>query len=187
MPALDHFGWIAPFYDRLASPPDAAFWRAVLRLPTSGRLLDIGGGTGRISSVVAEDARQVVIADASWKMARQAVEKPALLALAAEGEGLPFASRTFDRVLMVDALHHVRHQPQCVAEMLRVLAPGGRIVIVEPDLRLRSIKVLAVIEKLLLMRSQMRLPEAICALFSGHPVTLSVRSSGSSVVITADA
>lgn len=187
MPALDHFGWIAPFYDRLASPPDAAFWRALLRLPATGRLLDIGGGTGRISSVVAEDARQVVIADASWKMARQAVEKQALLALTAEGEGLPFASHTFDRVLMVDALHHVRNQQQCVIEMLRVLVPGGRIVIVEPDLRLRSIKVLALVEKLLLMRSRMLLPEAIYALFSGHPVTLAVQSSGGSVVITADA
>jgi len=186
MPILDHFGWIAPFYDRLASPPDRSIWRELLRLPITGRLLDVGGGTGRLSGCLTGDARGVVLADASWKMAREAYAKPGLLPLVTEGEGLPFASASFSRVMMVDALHHVRDQQQCVTEMLRVLVPGGRLVIVEPDLRQGAIKVVAVLEKLLLMRSHILAPQAIRALFAGAAVNVEMRTLGSSVILLVD-
>jgi len=42
---------------------------------------------------------------------------------------------SFDRVLMVDALHHVVNQAETICELYRVLKPGGRLVIEEPDLR----------------------------------------------------
>ena len=47
---IDHFGFLAPFYDRVIPSPDLARLRGRLRLPTAGRLLDAGGGTGRVSS-----------------------------------------------------------------------------------------------------------------------------------------
>jgi ubiquinone/menaquinone biosynthesis C-methylase UbiE len=50
-----------------------------------------------------------------------------LSALSAESENLPFAADSFERVLMVDALHHVIHQAQTVRELYRVLKPGGQI------------------------------------------------------------
>ena len=59
---------------------------------------------------------------------------------------------------MVDALHHVIHQGQTAREMYRVLKPGGRIVIEEPDIRKFGVKLIAVAEKLLLMRSHFLSP-----------------------------
>jgi demethylmenaquinone methyltransferase/2-methoxy-6-polyprenyl-1,4-benzoquinol methylase len=65
---------------------------------------------------------------------------------------------------MVDALHHVVHQGETVRELFRVIKPGGRLVIEEPDLRTFAVKLIAVAEKLALMRSHFLSPPQIAAL-----------------------
>jgi demethylmenaquinone methyltransferase/2-methoxy-6-polyprenyl-1,4-benzoquinol methylase len=67
---------------------------------------------------------------------------------------------------MVDAFHHVGDQRQTVRELARVLAPGGRLVIQEPDIHHWAIKLVALGEKLLLMRSRFYSGEAIQAMFA---------------------
>jgi demethylmenaquinone methyltransferase/2-methoxy-6-polyprenyl-1,4-benzoquinol methylase len=66
---------------------------------------------------------------------------------------------------MVDALHHVCDHAETAAELWRVLAPGGRIVILEPDIRKISVKLVALAEKIVLMRSHFISPPAINDLF----------------------
>jgi demethylmenaquinone methyltransferase/2-methoxy-6-polyprenyl-1,4-benzoquinol methylase len=66
---------------------------------------------------------------------------------------------------MVDALHHVHHQSRSVLELWRVVKPGGLILVEEPDIHTLAVKVVAVAEKLALMRSHFLSPEAIVALF----------------------
>jgi demethylmenaquinone methyltransferase/2-methoxy-6-polyprenyl-1,4-benzoquinol methylase len=68
----------------------------------------------------------------------------------------------------VDALHHVYDQQEVVNEFWRVLAPGGRIVIVEPDIHQLAVKLIAIGEKLLLMRSHFLTARKISALFENH-------------------
>ena len=186
MPLFDHFGWIAPYYDRLASEPDAGFWREALRLPAAGRLLDAGGGTGRISQPLAGDVDEVVLVDAVWKMAVEASRKRKLIPLTAEAEAFPFASESFSRVIMADALHHVRDPLLCAREMLRVLQPGGRLVILEPDIDQLSGKIIAVLEKLLLMRSHFLSSPEILALFESNELNTQVRRVNHQVLITID-
>jgi demethylmenaquinone methyltransferase/2-methoxy-6-polyprenyl-1,4-benzoquinol methylase len=69
---------------------------------------------------------------------------------------------------MVDALHHVSDQGQTVSELWRVLAPGGRLIIIEPDIHKFAIKLIAIGEKLLLMRSHFLPAERISALFANQ-------------------
>ena len=69
---------------------------------------------------------------------------------------------------MVDALHHVCDQRATADELWRTLQPGGRIVIEEPDLRTVVVKLLALAEKMALMRSHFLSPARIAALFD-HP------------------
>jgi len=159
-----HFNLLAPFYDRVIPFARLERMLKVLGLPHTGSLLDAGGGTGRVADALRPHVGSVIVADVSWGMLAQARQKD-LSAASTETEHLPFADGTFDRVLMVDALHHVVHQGETVCELYRVLKLGGRLVIEEPDLRTFAVKLIAVAEKLALMRSHFLAPLQIAALF----------------------
>jgi demethylmenaquinone methyltransferase/2-methoxy-6-polyprenyl-1,4-benzoquinol methylase len=164
MPLLDHFGLLAPYYDHWMSTPALEIWQRVLRLPATTLLLDVGGGTARVSGPLAAQVTATVVVDVSAAMLEQAVRRPGIQAVQAPAEHLPFADGVFGRILMVDALHHVANTRQSVEEMLRVLAPGGRLVIEEPDWRRGRMRLVALAEKLALMRSHPERPEAIVRL-----------------------
>lgn len=150
---MNHFDWMAPFYDRLLGPPDIERWRRLLQLPSCGRVLDAGGGTGRVSSRLHSWSGNLVVSDLSHAMLKQAKNKDHLWPVRARTENLPFADRSFDRVLVVDALHHFQEPQQALQELRRVLKPGGCLVIEEPDIHRFAVKGVALIEKWLLMRS----------------------------------
>ncbi|PKN91775.1 MAG: methyltransferase type 11 [Chloroflexi bacterium HGW-Chloroflexi-6] len=159
-----HFDFIAPFYDRAIPFSRLEKMVEVLALPCEGRLLDAGGGTGRVASVLQPYLTEVVVADVSPGMLNQARAK-GLDALNAQTERLPFADNFFERILMVDALHHVIHQAETLGELYRILQPGGRLVVEEPDIRTFPVKLIAIAEKLALMRSHFLSPSEIAAFF----------------------
>jgi ubiquinone/menaquinone biosynthesis C-methylase UbiE len=166
-----HFNWIAHFYDRAMPFTRLEQTLKILDLPHAGSLLDAGGGTGRIADALRPHVDWVVVADVSREMLAQARQKD-LAAASTETEHLPFPDNTFERVLMVDALHHVVNQAQTIHELYRVLKAGGRLVIEEPDFRTFTVKLMAIAEKLALMRSHFLAPPRIAGLF---PPTAKVR------------
>ena len=66
----------------------------------------MGGGTGRVSSAIRDLVDEVVIADVSFGMLDKA-DRASLKPVCGGSESLPFADNSFERVIMVDALHHV--------------------------------------------------------------------------------
>ncbi len=136
-------------------------------------MLDVGGGTGRVALALRSMVKNVFIVDVSNGMLRRAADK-GLAAVHAPAESLPFPAGSVDRIIMMDALHHVKDQRQAAHELWRVLAPGGRILIVEPDIRKAYVKLIALGEKLLLMHSHFLTSQEICALFNEQNVMVEV-------------
>lgn len=163
MPVFDHFAAIAPLYARVTYSK-VVVMRELAGLPVSGRLLDVGGGTGRVASALRHLVDEVIVADVSLGMLRES-PRSLLVPICGGSESLPFADNFFERVIMVDALHHVIHHADSAREMFRVLKPGGLLVIEEPDIRTFVVKLIALAEKLLLMRSHFLAPDQIMDLF----------------------
>lgn len=186
MPILDHFGWLAPYYDRLISSSNRDVWMRLLEPKEGASLLDAGGGTGRVVERLGCNWCKVYVADASFKMLQQAADKPDLMVLQSFAEVLPFPAMSFDRVIMVDALHHVENQVETASELFRVLKPGGRLIIEEPDIHRFPVKLIAIAEKLALMRSHFLSPDQIACLFHGLPahVSIELESPNAFIIVT---
>lgn len=178
MAYFDHFEWLSQYYDRLfkSSNPDRII--KLVDLPISGSILDAGGGTGRISQQLVGMAASIVVVDYSLGMLKQASGKNGLQTVCAQTEKLPFPTRSFDRIIMVDAFHHVFNQSNTLQELWRVVKPGGKIVIEEPDVRNFKVKILAVVEKLLLMRSRFTNPMRIASMVKFPNTHIRVEKDG---------
>ncbi len=163
---FDHFGLLAPIYDRLVHSPAVDRLRSLAQLDAGDRLLDAGGGTGRVSAVLSSLVRDTCVLDLSAGMLQQVADKPGLAPCQGVAEAMPFADGTFDKIVAVDTFHHFGEQAGAATELIRVLAPGGILVIEEPDVRRFAVKLIALAERLLLMRSRFLRPDAYEALFT---------------------
>jgi len=186
MPLLDHFNFIAPFYDRAVPLKNSEKIIGLVNCPVSGKLLDAGGGTGRVSTAFNGKCADIVLSDVSLGMLRQAKVKDALQLTCAQTECLPFQDNAFERVIMVDAFHHVCNHAETALELWRVLIPGGRIVIQEPDINSFVVKLVSLVEKLVLMRSHFISAERIAALFNHHNASIKIQRDGFNAWIVID-
>ncbi len=166
MPLIDHFDLIAPIYERIIRPKPNERLLSNLQADPDGILLDAGGGTGRISQFLASKAQRILLLDASFGMLRHSTASAQFEAVCAMTEHLPLPDALVSQIIMVDALHHVLDPGKTASELWRVLRPGGRIVIEEPDIRSYAVKLVALFEKLALMRSRFHTPDQIARLFS---------------------
>jgi ubiquinone/menaquinone biosynthesis C-methylase UbiE len=132
-------------YDQLAGRYDrrwSSYVRATVRetlhrlAPRRGeRLLDVGCGTGTLLAAVAAAVPDAACAgiDLSARMLGVARAKlpPATALVAGSADRLPFADGAFTAVVSTSALHYFPDPVAALAEMRRVLAPGGRLVLTD--------------------------------------------------------
>lgn len=134
------FNWGAPFIARFLGGhwrrPEAEQLARLLRsfVPSGGRLLDVGGGAGVVTvQLMGALGAEATILDRSPEMLARAPDHPRLHKVVGGAAGLPFASGSFDAVVVSDAFHHFGDLPQVVRELRRVVRPGGGIAISEVD------------------------------------------------------
>ena len=102
-----------------------------------GRLLDIGTGTGRLLELLAPRVRAGLGVDASRAMlalARARLARPGLGHVSvrqADMYRLPLPQAAFDVVVLQMVLHYAEDPGAAVAEAARMVAPGGRLVVVD--------------------------------------------------------
>jgi demethylmenaquinone methyltransferase/2-methoxy-6-polyprenyl-1,4-benzoquinol methylase len=148
----DVFTRIAPHYDlmnRLMTGGQDKRWRRAAirraRLSPGERLLDLGAGTGDLAREALQQQPQAQILAADFTLQMMRVGKsttPNLLPLnwsAADALRLPFGDKTFNAVVSGFLMRNVADLSLALAEQLRVLKPGGRIVILDTTRPRRSL------------------------------------------------
>jgi ubiquinone/menaquinone biosynthesis C-methylase UbiE len=130
--------WLmAAVYDRFMKTSEEAClgkWRAELLADLSGEVLEVGAGTGSTLSLYPKAVTRLVMAEPDPHMRRRLREKPRPAGVEvsdASLEKLPFDDRSFDAVVCSLVLCSVRDQKAALAEIARVLRPGGRLVFLE--------------------------------------------------------
>jgi SAM-dependent methyltransferase len=167
---MGFFTWSAPLFHHVLDPrwtgDDTAALAARLRPfvpPGRGELLDLGGGTGALAARLAGALHaRVTVLDPTPEMLAYVPAHRALTPVLGSAEAMPFGDAAFDALLVSDAFHHFGDQDRAVREMVRVVRPGGGVLMLELDPRgwMRS---LVWVEMLLGEPGTFFAPDDLCA------------------------
>lgn len=102
-------------------------------------VLDLGGNTGGESTVLVQEGFRILLSDINEVALGIACERARVFDLevprcvAADVHALPFADESFQAVMVIEALHHFEDYDRALAEIYRVLEPGGGFMAMEPN------------------------------------------------------
>jgi demethylmenaquinone methyltransferase / 2-methoxy-6-polyprenyl-1,4-benzoquinol methylase len=136
--ARELFAPLAPTYDRfgaLLSLGQDPLWRRFLvgRLPQGGHVLDVATGTGLVARELLRRGHRVTGVDQSPEMLAVARARFAgrVELVEASATALPFADASFDHLTVTYLLRYVDDPGATVAELARVVRPGGTVASLE--------------------------------------------------------
>ena len=136
----DIFHRLAPYYDRLLDVQSLGlhrYWRRVMVnivAPQPGqRILDVAGGCGEMAKRFAGPDHQTIVLEPSLPMMNtgRSCDAQNVDWVAGEARALPFPDESIDTVSCAFGFRNVTYVEEGMKEVLRVLAPGGRLVCLE--------------------------------------------------------
>ncbi|MFE9954852.1 methyltransferase domain-containing protein [Micromonospora sp. NPDC005299] len=133
----DPDSWVGVL-DRLAEEPFyQAYQQRVRELlhPARGhRYLDVGAGTGASAAQLRDDHRvSVATVDHALTMAAATRARGLAQCTVADAHHLPFLSNSFDGAWADRTVQHLADPRAAIKELIRVVQPGGRVVLADPD------------------------------------------------------
>ncbi len=170
------FNWSAPIFDRFAdrwSPDDVSEIAGWLEpyVPTGGRVIDIGGGTGALAVKLADAlSAEVIVLDPTPEMIGYVPSHPSVQAVLGSAEAMPFDDDHADAVIISDAFHHFRDQDGAATEMSRVVRSKGGLVVLELDPTGFLMRMLVLGEKILGEPGSFFTPDEMREFFSRHGI-----------------
>ncbi|MFI0742729.1 methyltransferase domain-containing protein [Streptomyces sp. NPDC021100] len=131
---------------RLRSEPFFASYkqrlRELLQARPGQRFLDVGAGTGdAVRELAAHTGAEVVACDLSQTMCAEMKHAGVRQVAVADSHRLPFKDAAFDGAWADRVLQHVADPGRALGEMLRVVRPGGRIVVCDPDTATQALNI----------------------------------------------
>ena len=149
-----HFDLLAPIYDYLIPPIKPREILSNIVLDPSFKVLEVGGGTGRLASFLSKHVGEVYSLEPSLPMLYKSSKSNHFVKhVHGYAEEQPFPNEFFDLVFSVDSLHHWDDQERGLQEIHRVLKPGGELFIAEIHPNTRSGHFIVSMEKAFLMKS----------------------------------
>ena len=130
---IGFFQTFAPIYDWLHFSRSGKTLTALdneLKLNPNDIVLDLAGGTGRIAKKIQNKVKKIFVVDASPRMLRVAARRQ-LRCVHGFAEKIPFPNGFFNKIIIVDALHHFQDLESAIIEIKRVLKDDGKIFIEE--------------------------------------------------------
>lgn len=140
MTAIDHEATVASRFDLLSDrfkpTVDQADFRLAAIINAIGplkdqRVLDLGCGQGRFAGKLAEAGAKVVGVDRSQGMLTRAPQD--LIKIQASASCLPFAGGSFDVIIAIEVLEHIKPITPILAEARRCLRPGGLFLVIDKN------------------------------------------------------
>jgi len=132
MRGVEQIPWLYDLGMTLLEATGLGPWRRWLAAEAGpGRLLDVGCGTGRNLALLPAGTRAVGLDPCADSLRRARRRAPRALLVRARAEALPFRSGTFATVTSGLVFCSVRDVPAGLAELRRVLEPGGRVRMLE--------------------------------------------------------
>ena len=102
------------------------------RVERGAVVVEVGAGTGNFLKLFAGFASRLIAVDLTHRMLAQArAQTPAIDSVVADGARLPLESRSIDLVASAQSFHHIPEPLHILKEMKRVMAPRGRVLIVD--------------------------------------------------------
>ena len=127
MLAGEHYGALADYREVWRRKPVlrtvySDLYRRVVGACRDGTILEVGGGSGNFKEFHRTDTLTTDIQVAPW------------VDVVADAQALPFAQASFDNIVLFDVLHHIARPVHFLDEAVRILRPGGRLVMMEPGI-----------------------------------------------------
>ncbi len=97
-------------------------------------LLEIGSGLGHLVGQLERDHPTTAVDVNHWALARSRAVAPHTSHQVASAEDLPFPADLFGVILIKHVVEHLPHPDRAIAELGRVMAPGGVLILATPNL-----------------------------------------------------